>query len=351
MPRCLPKTGTAADPAEGPFEDVGYQVGVIAAVAADELVGIGVAAFRATIDDADRLTSQDRGPARRGLIMGQHGCLLMPDLRHYGQLRSRAAYTAAVPLPCRASWSSFSSALDRRSSGPCRRTQYSPCRRPCPGSPSPAPGTAPTCRAGPEPRTWSWNCLSMLVLATCPSSPIGSCGHPQDRDEEARPNRNTPEHAPDGPAADRVMGGVDVVLPSVAHDHRLIESGWMIRSDASQRAYPSAAAHRLDVGAAGSPPGRRRCSARTPNTHRCTQARHPGPGELSNRARPCGPEGRQAVQELDGVPAGPHEVHADLVASQQPHLFDPGHPGLPIETLHTRYRASPHRPHPPRRPR
>src|SRR6185312_10773767 len=75
------------------------QVGIIAAVAADELIVIGVAAFGTAFLEVDRLTSQDHRPPQRRLIMDLHGGL--------------PGYCADVPPPCRASWSSFSSSLDR----------------------------------------------------------------------------------------------------------------------------------------------------------------------------------------------------------------------------------------------
>src|SRR5204862_4175504 len=49
------------------------QVRIIAAVAADELIVIGVAAFGTAFPEVDRLTSQDHGPPQRRLIMDLHG--------------------------------------------------------------------------------------------------------------------------------------------------------------------------------------------------------------------------------------------------------------------------------------
>ena len=48
------------------------QVGIIAAVAADELIVIGVAAFGTAFHEMDRLTSQDHCPPQRRLIMDLH---------------------------------------------------------------------------------------------------------------------------------------------------------------------------------------------------------------------------------------------------------------------------------------
>ena len=79
LPVCLDacrKPVRPADPLEVRCDIPVIQVGVIAAVAADELVGIGVAAFRTAFHQVDRLTSQDQRPAQRGLIMGLHHCLL-----------------------------------------------------------------------------------------------------------------------------------------------------------------------------------------------------------------------------------------------------------------------------------
>jgi hypothetical protein len=55
------------------------QVGMVTALAADELIRIGVAAFRLTFRDADGLASQDGCPPRRGLIRRPHGCLLLRE--------------------------------------------------------------------------------------------------------------------------------------------------------------------------------------------------------------------------------------------------------------------------------
>jgi len=50
------------------------QFRIVAAIAADELIGIGVAALGATLHEVDRLTSQDHRPAQHRLIKGLHNC-------------------------------------------------------------------------------------------------------------------------------------------------------------------------------------------------------------------------------------------------------------------------------------
>jgi hypothetical protein len=56
------------------------QVGIIPAVAADQLVRVGVAAFRSALHDAVRLAPQYHCPAAPGLTMVIHACLLMGPL-------------------------------------------------------------------------------------------------------------------------------------------------------------------------------------------------------------------------------------------------------------------------------
>jgi hypothetical protein len=90
LPVCLDacrKPVRPADPLKVRCDFPVIQGGVIAAVAADEFVGIGLAAFRAAFHQVNRLTSQDQCPAQRGLIMDLHHCLLMPDWRRYGRIR------------------------------------------------------------------------------------------------------------------------------------------------------------------------------------------------------------------------------------------------------------------------
>ena len=55
------------------------RTGMVTALAADELICIGVAAFALTLHDADRLASQDDRPPQRRLIMCRHGCLLLRE--------------------------------------------------------------------------------------------------------------------------------------------------------------------------------------------------------------------------------------------------------------------------------
>ena len=69
----------SADPLEMRWDVPVILVGIIAAVAADELVKVGLAAFWAAFYEVDRLTSQDQRPAQRGLVIDLHHCLLVPD--------------------------------------------------------------------------------------------------------------------------------------------------------------------------------------------------------------------------------------------------------------------------------
>ena len=90
LPVCLDacrKPVRSADPLKVRCDFPVIQGGVIAAVAADEFAGTGVTAFRAAFHQVDRLTSQDQCPAQRGLIVGMHHCLLVPDLRRYSRTR------------------------------------------------------------------------------------------------------------------------------------------------------------------------------------------------------------------------------------------------------------------------
>ena len=51
------------------------QVGIVAAVAADELEGVGVAALRLAISHASWLAPQNDCPSMPGLAGGPHACL------------------------------------------------------------------------------------------------------------------------------------------------------------------------------------------------------------------------------------------------------------------------------------
>lgn len=68
-----------ADPLKFKGDVAVIQVGMVTALAADELICIGVAAFRLTFHDADWLASQDDRPPQPGLIMRLHGCLLLRE--------------------------------------------------------------------------------------------------------------------------------------------------------------------------------------------------------------------------------------------------------------------------------
>jgi hypothetical protein len=60
------------------------QVGVITAIAADELIFVGVAAFMATCHDADRLASQDYRPPQGGFVIGLHALSFGAPLERIG---------------------------------------------------------------------------------------------------------------------------------------------------------------------------------------------------------------------------------------------------------------------------
>src|SRR5205823_14134109 len=52
------------------------QIGMVAAVAADDLIQVRVAAFRPAFKHAGRLAAQNHRPAVPALITGRHACLL-----------------------------------------------------------------------------------------------------------------------------------------------------------------------------------------------------------------------------------------------------------------------------------
>src|SRR5271165_5522410 len=83
------------------------QVGIIAAVAADELEHVGTAALGLTVDDADRLAPQNQRPARPGLPTGRPACLLRDGSQEnavvrttviHCSIRARGAAWRIVPM-------------------------------------------------------------------------------------------------------------------------------------------------------------------------------------------------------------------------------------------------------------
>jgi len=56
------------------------QVGMVTALAADDLERVAVAAFRTAFHDADRLTAQDHRPAESRLITGHHAPVANPSI-------------------------------------------------------------------------------------------------------------------------------------------------------------------------------------------------------------------------------------------------------------------------------
>jgi hypothetical protein len=70
----------SADPLQVSRDVAVIQFGIVTAVAADELIGIGVAAFGATRHEVDRLTSQDHRPSQHLLNKGLHDRGLVPNL-------------------------------------------------------------------------------------------------------------------------------------------------------------------------------------------------------------------------------------------------------------------------------
>ncbi len=112
---------------------------MVTAVAADDLERVGMAFLHLTVNHADWLAAQNHSPPQRRLVTGPRGCLRGRHLRLHGlidvmvgpavtdpvedavapgqaadrALRAHPDYPAAAWSPCRASWSSFSSSLDR----------------------------------------------------------------------------------------------------------------------------------------------------------------------------------------------------------------------------------------------
>src|SRR5215469_11578369 len=128
----------------------------------------------------------------------------LPDERRWGLLQDVGAvidpaahgYGAAVWLPCSASWSSFSSSLDREvfktvppyllsASTALSGVAFSSIK-----NSAEVPGWT-------MPRTWSWNCWSMLVLVTFPISAPSPAptAMPKTGMKNSKPNRN-PQNRP-----------------------------------------------------------------------------------------------------------------------------------------------------------
>jgi hypothetical protein len=64
----------ASDPLKLRCDVVVVQIGMVTAVAADDLKQIGVTAFRLAVDHADRLAPENHRPAAGGPITDRHAC-------------------------------------------------------------------------------------------------------------------------------------------------------------------------------------------------------------------------------------------------------------------------------------
>ena len=75
------------------------QAGIVAAVAADELEDVGVAALRLAVNHAGRLAPQNHCPPMPGLTGGQHACLLGRGRGGGGALKAAAPVLFSPSAP------------------------------------------------------------------------------------------------------------------------------------------------------------------------------------------------------------------------------------------------------------